>query len=62
MISSNKLIGKRGRAVGEAIGNNSEIVAAVEVSETTDQQKALDVIRRAMKSTSNTHLVLVIKL
>jgi len=61
MTFSSKLIGKRGRAVGDAIDANSEIVAAVEVSETTDQQKALDVIKRAIKASNKSHLVIVVR-
>ncbi len=61
MTSSSKLIGKRGRAVGDAFNTNSEIVAAVEVSETTDQRKAIDVIKRALKGSTKHHLVIVVR-
>ena len=60
MISTKELIGQRTKKLAD-LHANGEIVAAVEVSETTDHQKAMDVIRRAMKSSSKTHLVLVIR-
>lgn len=61
MTLLNKFVGHGIKCLGDFLGHDSEIVAAVEVSEAADQQKAIDAIKRSVMRSSKTYLVVVIE-
>lgn len=61
MILLNRFIRKSVKSLGDFLGHDSEIVAAVEISEATDVHKAIDVIKRSIKSGTKEYVVVVIE-
>jgi hypothetical protein len=62
MILLNKFIGKSIKTLGEFLGQSSDIVAAVEINEATDPQKALEVIKRSVKRGAKSYVIVLIEI
>lgn len=62
MVLINRFIGKSIKAFGDFLGQNSSVVAAIELREAADTQKAVDAIKRSVKRSNKDYLLVIIEL